>query len=163
MALEAGPGKTAMGHARVFGARVDEWTDEGERKVDSARPVLLSQRQRSQIVPMITELYIEPPTRRRRRHLHYSYTHLLLLLRCFKRFSLLASSEDPLPSYPTYCRRAALSNTPIISISRSIAQTPSSGYLYLQSILHDLQAENCTKVCCTAVDRFIPPKSSGPG
>jgi hypothetical protein len=84
MALEAGPGKTAMGHARVFGARVDEWTDEGERKVDSARPVLLSQRQRSQIVPMITELYIEPPTRRRRRHLHYSYTHLLLLLRCFK-------------------------------------------------------------------------------
>ncbi|KIJ91343.1 hypothetical protein K443DRAFT_490155 [Laccaria amethystina LaAM-08-1] len=44
-------------------------------------------------------------------------------------FSLLTSSEDSLPSYLTYCRLAALSRTPVISISHPTARTPSSRYL----------------------------------
>ena len=45
--------------------------------------------------------------------------------RRFRKFLLFTSSEDPLLSYPTQCRRAAVSRTPVVSISRPTARTPS--------------------------------------
>ena len=42
----------------------------------------------------------------------------------FRNFLLFTSSEDPLPSYPTHCRRAVVSRTPV-AISRRTARTPS--------------------------------------
>ena len=45
--------------------------------------------------------------------------------RRFRKFLLFTSSEDPLLSYPTHCRRAAVSRTPVLSISRPTARTPS--------------------------------------
>ena len=44
--------------------------------------------------------------------------------RRFRNLLLSTSSEDPLLSYPTRCRRARVSRTPVISISRPTAQTP---------------------------------------
>ena len=43
-------------------------------------------------------------------------------------FLLLTSSEGPLLSSPTHCRRAAVSGTPVICISRRTAWTPSCRY-----------------------------------
>ena len=43
----------------------------------------------------------------------------------FRNVLLFTSSEDPLLSYPTHCRRAAVSRTPVVSISRPTARTPS--------------------------------------
>ena len=70
--------------------------------------------------------------------------------RRFRNFLLFTSSEDPLLSNPTHCRRAAVSRIPVVSISRPTAQTLSrhssnndvvSGKLYCKAYgereLHD--------------------------
>ena len=63
--------------------------------------------------------------------------------RRFRNFLLFKSSEDPLLSYPTHCRRAAVSRTPVVSISRPTAGAPSrhfsSNESYLRTTLYSLR------------------------
>ena len=66
-------------------------------------------------------------------YLFVHLTHSTTLIAYIRRYSnrrfrnslLLTSSEDPLLSYPTQPRRAAVSRNPIVSISRPTAGAPS--------------------------------------
>ena len=71
--------------------------------------------------------------------------------RRFRNFQPFTSSEDPLPSYPTHCRRAAVSRTPVVSISRPTALIPSSyssnnDIVSLNYPVHLTAYENCTTI-----------------
>ena len=71
--------------------------------------------------------------------------------RRFRNSLLLTSSEDPLLSYPAHCRRAAVSRTPVVSISRPTARTSSrhssnNDIVSLNYPVHLTAYENCTTI-----------------
>ena len=68
-----------------------------------------------------------------------------------RRFRNSLSSENPLLSYPTHCRRAAVSRIPVVSISRPTARTPSrhssnNDVVSSKSHVRLTAYENCTTI-----------------
>ena len=71
--------------------------------------------------------------------------------RRFRNFLLFTSSEDPLLSYPTHCRRAAVSRIPVVSLSCPTARTPSrhssnNDFVSSNYTVRLTAYENCTTI-----------------